>query len=136
MAVVRTSPLPPGRYWVVVFERDALEWSLWTRRYADRVKVRATQGLDPGSVLENLLGGNAPAEWVQFDVTEPVPWEGPGFPNSIPEGIPVPTSWGEVVQAPEPEPTTEERLSSIGTTLIWGAVAFGIGLVLVNKLTK
>lgn len=136
MAVERKDPLPVGRYWVVVFERDNAKWDQWIKQFSpDRVKVRATAGLDPAGVLGNLLGSAAPGYWVQFDVVQPTPWVGIGYPTIVPGGAPTPTSPTDVIQAPPPE--TSEGLASelAGKALLFGGAAL-VGIFLLARLTR
>lgn len=115
MAVERRDPLPIGRYWVFVFERDRDAWARWTAQFSPRwVRVRATSQLDHAGLGANALeqlkaltgvdltSGERPADFVQFDVLEPVPWLGIGFPNIVPKGLPSPIGPTDVIDAPEP----------------------------------
>jgi hypothetical protein len=133
MAVEKSDPLPPGRYWIVVFKRDEQAWNQWIEQFSpERVKVRASAGLDPGGLLDNLLGtGSTPGYWVQFDVLEPVPWIGIGYPTIVEQGKPSPTSPTDVITAPEPETTDE-----LAGKALWIGAGVVVGLFLLNKLIK
>lgn len=132
MAQERRDPLPIGRYWVVVFERDDAKWNQWIKQFSPAyVQVRASAGLDPAGVLGNLLGSAAPGYFVQFDVVKPVPWVGIGFPTIVPTNEPAPTSPTDVVQAPEPETPEDVR-----TKALWIGAAALVGLFAIARLTR
>lgn len=70
-AVERSNPLPPGRYWVDVFQTDSPAFLAWRARNAQSVGIEVTQHFD----------SEPWRDFVIFKVTSPVPWEGPGFPT-------------------------------------------------------
>lgn len=78
MAQERRSPLPVGKYWVDVYEKDWGMFQDWLDRNRSIVKVIATEQYDEEDPKR---------QWFLFQVTggpggEFLPqWDGPGFPT-------------------------------------------------------
>lgn len=116
-AVQRANPLPPGRYWVDVFENDSPDFSSWLAANRSTVSIVSTQHFDANA------GGPA-RDWVLFTTSAPTPWNGPGFPTIADASV---TSSSDTAVRPPPAPdiTTLDPLEAV-TTL----PAMKIGLAL------
>lgn len=101
----RENPLPAGRYWVDVFEADQPAFRLWLESHSGPVKVVSTES-HPAD------GGGPARDWYLFEVAEPVPWEGPGFPT-IATNV---TSSDDTVQKPPPEPGVLDQAADFVTS--------------------
>lgn len=144
MAVERRDPLPPGRYSFFVLVSDGPAWAKWLGEQGGRVRVvaqvdkRALGTSVPvfatrwdGTIIQDLVGTD-----VLFDVLEPTPWVGFGFPSieSAPPTGPVPSeprsvdSWVKEKRdnpeyQPDPSATDElARLIKLGGLFLLGAV--------------
>lgn len=144
MAQERRNPLPIGRYWVYVPE-DKLEfWQAWLAAHPS-VQSRAAEALmelvdrswiwslTPAALLPGDQGvlQRTAGYWILFDVTSPVPWNGPGFPTIVTD-LTI-TRAAQVVQAPDlkdtPKTGLEKFFDSLGTAgvvVVWG----GAGIIL------
>lgn len=100
MAVERSTLLPAGRYWVTVVGADAIaRFDAWLARYREQANVRVlSTSLDAGG------WNRKPSQFIVFEVIRPgvVSWEGPGLPNKIPPGAPIP-SRSDTAKRPDPE---------------------------------
>jgi hypothetical protein len=100
MAVERRSPLPVARYWVDVSPAAAPAFNAWVAASAGAVAVRTTSTYDDGWT------------WYLFDVTSPVPWNGPGFPTIATPDVKTPAD--VITSPPVVAPTLNETITSIG----------------------
>ncbi len=122
--VERRNPLPVGRYWVDVFEKDAASFAAWLAAHKADVRVRTTQHFD-----------TTPArDWVLFEVVRPVDWQGPGLPD-VATGDVVASS--DTVQRPPPEKDALQKISDAfsgsGTALVVLGVAAIAALAFMNR---
>ena len=137
MALERRNPVPPGRYWVDVFDQVSTHPAThgqntqtafrdWLRRNAATVQSESTQSFDT----------EPPRDFYIFRVLAPTLWEGPGFPEVAPASV---QSSADTAQRPDPEKDPLDQLGdalgsagSQASALVF-AVAVGAGaLVLVN----
>jgi hypothetical protein len=126
-ALQRANPLPPGRYWVDVFETDSPAFSSWLAVNRATVNVVSTEHFDQNA------GGPA-RDWVLFQITGPTPWNGPGFPTIADPSV---TSSSDTAERPPPAPDPTTSLAdamdrqlhmwNMGTLL---GVGMGLGAVL------
>lgn len=95
--IERRSPLPIGRYWQDIFEKQSPAWNRWATEHvgSGAVKIVNSQTFnrDPlrdGSLLPDFLKDDKAGTlgipyrfWVLFDVLRPVPWPQTelGFPE-------------------------------------------------------
>lgn len=88
----RTSPLPPGLYWIdVIDEPHQIEFAAWTFENASKVQIEATEFFEAVSWPDCPIteGECSPSRvWAKFRVIEPVAWNAVllGFPNIISPG--------------------------------------------------
>ena len=102
MALQRTNPLPVGRYWIDIFgEEKNLEFRSWLARNSASLTVEKDE-------YHIATDGYPMHTWYRFAVTAPVAWEGPGFPDIIPEGESGPNTTSETAQTPHVPSTGEE----------------------------
>lgn len=102
-AVERRSPVPPGRYWVDVFEPAQAAFRAWLEEHAAHVRVVNTSSHEP-------VGGYPARDWYLFEVIAPVPWEGPGFPTIASSDV---KSSQDTADRPPPEPDFAEKLGDL-----------------------
>lgn len=100
MAVEKRNPLPPGRYWVDVFDRDRAAFREWLDSYSGVVVVLSTESYDANA------GGPA-RDWYLFHVHGHVAWNGPGYPTIADAQV---TSSRDTQQGNEPTPDAVEQL--------------------------
>lgn len=138
MAVERRNPLPPGRYWVDVFDRVALSGPFagtneqqsfreWLKAFSFTLHVEATETHD----------SDPPRDWYLFRVEQPTPWLGPGFPTIATPDV---KSSADTVQRPDPEKDPLDSglfdTGARGLLLIGGLLAAGLVLTNVNLLVS
>jgi hypothetical protein len=144
MAVERRDPLPPGRYWTFILERELGDWQRWVSEHQGEVHVVAAErksALAPflpavfatrpdGSIIMDAKGA-----WFLFDVLEPVPWVGFGFPTIVTD-LAI-TSSSQVEQAPDPEPdggAAEGVWREVKNTVLLGGAIYLGGVLLTRYL--
>lgn len=103
MALQRQNPLPVGRYWVDVTEKDFSKFEEWLKRntsvHVVTVEETPRKQVSPGEAGPIGYAEYWPAtRWYLFDVKVPTAWEGPGFP-SIAKGE---TTKDDTVDKPPP----------------------------------
>jgi len=138
MAVQRKNPVPPGKYWVDMFDTigpggGILGFDAWLRRNDDKVKLLkreehgATFAWDPFS--GEPATGSRRRVWYLFQVQQPVAWtKGWGFPtivstgdNPSPPNKPEPQTSDDTVQKPTipgPMEQLSEMFSDAKTVLV------------------
>ena len=99
-ALERHNPVPPGKYWVDVFEQDSSAFYDWLAANRAAVHVDATESFPSND------GGPA-REWYLFTVGSPVQWKGPGFPTIAEPNV---TSSADTAQRPDPEKDPLDKL--------------------------
>lgn len=130
-ALERKSPLPVGRYWQDIFEKQARDWSEWVlpKLEAGTVKIVREEFFraDPlrsGEWLPDVLrpgtGEIRERSWFLFDVLSPVDWPATklGFPTiATPD---VKTSADTAINPPGPTPLEEigDAVKGVTTPLI------------------
>jgi len=139
MPIMRTNPLPPGRYWVDVFDPKRGEFRGWLADHSDTVHVVHQE--------DKLPRDDYPAEtWYLFEVLAPTPWEGPGFPTIADDSVkasvdtsdrpaPPPSiaeQTGEVIDSVEAAAKSAEEAAKTG---LWGVVLLGVGVILYKILS-
>lgn len=137
-ALVRTEPLPVGRYWIDVFVEPFANrsiWDVWLQNalMTDSVHVEVTEHRPADS------GGPA-RDFFIFRVKKPLGWmiaEYVGWPNTAPSGI---KSSDDTVQKPPPEPGLLDTLRKDGLPgwvpwAVGGTIAV-VGLVALSKLVR
>jgi hypothetical protein len=147
--IERKSPLPKGRYWQDIFEKQASDWNAWLAPNLQSgavqiVKVERFKSnpLQDGSWLPEPLqpdnAGTIPARmWVLFDVVTPVAWPAVqlGFPTIADKGV---TTSDDTAQNP-PGPSIPEEIGTAAAGLVkpivWG-VAIALGLAVFSHTRK
>ena len=139
MAMQRSNPLPPGKYWVDVFDPDRSDFRGWLADNAVTLRVDKQE--------DKLARGGYPAEtWYLFTVLSPTPWNGPGFPTIAEGGI---TTADDVAQRPDPPPGVTEQAGEVldsieagakaaedaAKTGFWAVLALGVGVILYKILS-
>lgn len=105
MALQRQNPLPVGRYWVDVTEKDFSKFEEWLKTNTASLQVITTEEKERRPVTPGETGPIGYSQywpatrWYLFDVKAPVNWEGPGFPTIAGEGV---TSSEDTVDRPPP----------------------------------
>lgn len=100
-ALERRNPLPPGRYWIDLFEKDSPAWLAWRAR--NNVKIEVTEHFSSDPVRDFII----------FRVDAPVPWEGPGFPTIAPASV---QSSSDTLDRPPPEKDPLDKLTDFVTS--------------------
>src|ERR1044071_7814320 len=100
-SLVKADPLPPGRYWIDIFEKDVDAWVAWNAAHVQTVQVEKTEFFE-GDKTWQYLGwvypwvpgsGNMAAvpdrAFVIFTVSAPTAWgiaDRVGWPSEAPAG--------------------------------------------------
>lgn len=146
MAIERRDPLPPGRYWVFLYLAELETWQAWVSRNFPRVTVRASElqtvtpdnplwGVTPsGAIIKDPAG-----EVVLFDVAEPVPWIGIGFPTIVKQTGQTPEAirqaMTEVASTPEPaEGVIAKTMRELGGVIFMGGALY-LAVMLIHSDT-
>jgi hypothetical protein len=131
MALERANPIPPGTYYVDVFDQGAGPVASQNQPAAFEAWLRA-----PGTVarvLRRERRGNV--TFTLFEVLEP----SERWPLSAGLGLPTrasaSTRLDDVVQVPEPV-TSTGLLASVGEGIKSAAITVAVGYVIVKLLTK
>lgn len=124
MAIERRNPLPTGRYWVDVFDPHRRAFKEWLED--NHVTVEQTKEYETNTPL---------GTWYLFSVSEPVQWEGPGFPTIADASV---QSHDDTAQKAPPEKEGLEKLEEIvENTGSFLAIAAMLGVAYVGyKLLK
>jgi len=107
--LVKDNPLPPGRYWIDIFEKDVSTWVGWSGGNAATVHIEKTEFFAGTTKVDTVLG------WIY-------PWV-PGSGQSIPDRafviftVIIPTSWGiaDSVGWPNTAPASIQTSSDTST---------------------
>lgn len=96
MGIERRNPVPPGRYWIDIFESGFSAWQTWLASNRSTVRVESTE--------EHPAAGDAPArQFFIFSVSAPILWpenRGLGLPSIADPGVS--SSADTVVRPPPP----------------------------------
>lgn len=149
-ALVRTNPLPVGRYWIDIFPDGIADWVGWSGGNLATVSVEKTELYEGTSKIAEWLGWIYPwvptptnpdktvlpdRVWVIFNVSAPTEWTiagSVGWPSTAPKGV-IETS-DDTVQKPDPYAEQEDRLKWIKYSA-YGLVGV-VGLLAVAKLVR
>lgn len=114
--VVHSDPLPPGRYWIDIFEKGLPAWVGWSGGNLSTVQVEKTEIYQGTSKVLEALGWIYPwvpadpvvptRAFVIFNVSAPTDWgveNDIGWPSVAPKGV-IETS-DDTVQKPKAEDT-------------------------------
>ena len=129
MAMVRTNPLPAGRYWIWIAADKEASW------LAFRVKNFGTLTIESEAPTHEGYGWNETRSGTTyiFNTTEPVPWvPGFGFPNTADAGI----TTADTIQRPQ-VPTisddirraaaaAEEAANTLATVVVVGVLIWAL----------
>jgi len=141
MAIERRDPLPPGRYWVFLYTSELERWQAWVTANTNRVKVRASElqtttpnnpmwGITPtGTIIKDPVG-----EAILFDVLQPVPWIGIGFPTIVKEQGSSPEAIMRAMTEIATAPLPEEGFFAAGLRQFGGLLLMGGALYLAVTL--
>lgn len=125
MAVERSNPLPPGRYWVDVSPDDRGAFDGWLQANRGTVVVRSTS-----------QDGSSDWQWILFDVTAPAMafWNGPGYPTIADPSV---TTESQVKQVPMPEGAGGVDLAAklLKGAAPWALAAF-LGVQLIKRVLR
>lgn len=143
-SIERRDPVPAGRYWIYIDEKESSRWQAWVKAQQGKVAVIATEAQQSMAtwlpaifvtrwdldIIKSTVG-----YWLLFDVKEPVPWVGLGLPTSVID--PHVHSSSEIMTAPAPK--SEEELNPIGELYSTASTAlkvamWGAGAVVLFKL--
>jgi hypothetical protein len=119
-AIERRNPLPVGKYWVDVFEKDGPNFEHWVTKNKGSVFIRATEHFDSDPVRN----------WYRFETTAPVLWEGPGLPTILEPGV---TTSSDTAVRPDPPASAVDQAQSLlegGASAVWGTFGKGLAWVL------
>jgi hypothetical protein len=126
-ALVRTDPLPVGRYWIDIFRDNPANlsvWEVWLANYQASGNVVVTK------TESRVADSGGPArDWYVFEVRKPTGWgiaQYVGWPNTAPSGI---QTSDDTVQKPPPEKGPLEEggfFDKAKPWLIGGAILVGV----------
>lgn len=146
----RRNPLPPGRYWTDVFDKQLAAWNAWAIANVKSGKIKIVKAenftADPlrsGEWLPSFLrpdnAGTIPARlWVLFDVLEPATWNAQqmGFyPTIATPNVKTSADTAQNPPGPSPLEEIEDAAASAIKPLAWAAGAY-LALSLLLKLRK
>jgi len=124
MPLVKTEPLPVGRYWIDIFgTEDGQAFTKWQAFNSEFVKIEKTEHYEANAEAGAPEGG----DFVIFTVSQPVAWglaSRIGWPSTA--GAEVQTSQ-DTIQAPPPEPNFWEQVGADGKLSVAGWVPWAIG---------
>jgi len=130
--VERANPLPIGKYWVDVFDKDAPSFQGWLDSNKNAIHVDATQTFP---AVTHWFEPDEPGRtWYLFSVKNPVQWEGPGLPTIATKEVQVS---GDTVQRPAaPEDPLDQiqppNFTDISKTLSRVPIYLAIGVAVVG----
>lgn len=143
---VKTEPLPPGVYWIDVYDTEENDANIatfhdWIELNKATVRVLRTEVHDTGEtwfqefpwagVLSLLLAKKIVGIWTLFEVTAPTNWFQQlslGWPNEGQKG----QNARDTIQAPDPEPTIFDK--EWGSESTWIPWAVGGGVVVLGLM--
>jgi hypothetical protein len=123
--LMRTNPLPAGRYWLDVFGDNRDKMSTWLKTNAASLQVEDTESFEATT--------DFPArDFYIFSVKSPAPWDAVtfGYPTVADSSV---KSSNDTVQKPQVESSTQILQSAADTVTkiaFWSAVAIAGVLVL------
>jgi hypothetical protein len=126
--------IPPGRYWIDVFEPKWSAWSAYQRSWPGVLQVESTQRFQANA------GGPA-RDFLIFKVIAPLVWDAVafGYPTIAASSV---KSSEDTVQRPAPEPSFIENLNPLASAesaltggLFWLG-ALGLGAAALYGLTS
>jgi hypothetical protein len=130
MAMMRTNPLPIGKYWQDVFAEKQAAFRAWLTKNKATVHVDTTESTSVEGTDKDAQG-NPARDWYLFTVSSPTKWEGPGYPTIATPDV---KSSADTVTRPAPEIDPLDKLSlglgdlgAVGGTV--GKVAMGTVVV-------
>lgn len=130
-AVQRANPLPPGRYWIDVFDDNIPIFDQWSLAFsqAGLIRVEATEHFDAKPYLPPFQDSQPERNWILFRVIAPTPFDQLrfGFPTIATPDI---DDSSDTVQRPEPE-----QPFNIGRALILTGLTIGGFLILSSYLS-
>lgn len=113
--IERRNPLPPGRYWIDVFDPHRRNFRDWLEK--NSVTVEQSKEYETSTPL---------GTWYLFSTTEPIQWEGPGFPTIADQSV---QSHDDTADKAPPEKEglekIEEMVENAGSFLTLAAMAGG-----------
>lgn len=129
----RKDPVPAGRYWLYITTAEVPRWDEWVKEHADRVQVIATEAQEALSSWLPMLFVTRPdlsiitnveGYWVLFDVLQPVPWVGLGYPTHVID--PSVQSATDISTAPPPAPDSSpwDTVATLTKLAGWGLGAY------------
>lgn len=150
-ALERRNPLPPGRYWQDIFDKQAADWDKWAQENeaAGNLKIvkfeyfrpdpfRSGEWL-PVSLQPESMGAIPARTWLLFDIIKPTDWPATklGFPTIVDDPAAVQSSADTAVNPPGPSPLEEtgEAIAGALKPIAWGLGAL-LGLKLLWELRR
>lgn len=118
MAVERANPLPVGWYWVAVPPDGHPTEPMTVGPFGEWLTS------DGVRLAQSSAISGTDWTWYLFEVTKPVNWQGPGYPEKAPAG----TGTKPDVVADEPEPAVDASKRAFGKWINIGLFIFG-GLI-------
>lgn len=137
MAIERRRPLPIGRYWVDVFEKDRANWEAWRNSFvgSDWASIEHSESFEAND------GGEA-REFIIFRTTKPLVWPDDVMRFGVNVAGPDIQSSADTVQKPADPVSPIDRLSegvdSLFKTMSYvvGGVVVAVGAVALLSLLK
>lgn len=135
MTIERRRPLPEGRYWIDITAEDRPKWDTWVEgmKAIPSVTIEKVQHIEATDSQWNPFGeGTAPAaperDFAIFRLSAPnIAWEAAGLKSPNIAGTDVQGA-EDVSQAPPPEPSATEQISTaIGGLGTAAKVGIGVG---------
>lgn len=96
----RHNPLPPGRYWIDIFESGQQAWVFWTMYANVNLKILKMEHYEG-----DVSAGYESRDWILFETTAPLTWDTElakkiGWPNIAGKNV---NTSDDTVQKPEAE---------------------------------
>lgn len=126
MTVERRRPLPPGRYWLDIFEPKRVAWEIWStamsRMDPPRVHIETTRHFEPdsGSTAHDFIIFTTAGETIYSDVLP--------SPNLAPATI---TTSDDTLTRPDAPPDVLDQLTEAASKVGTGAkIGLTIGIAI------
>jgi hypothetical protein len=153
----RKSPLPVGRYWQDIFEKQAHDWDLWLQQHEvegpnrsptsddsvslEKFEFFRADPLRDGSWLPEAFDPNAgrinSRMWVLFNVLKPVDWPATklGFPTIADQTVQTSADTADNPPGPSPIDEVKDAVVDAVKPVLWVAGIVG-AFLLVRELRR
>lgn len=142
MAVERRDPVPPGRYWVFILPKEEEQWARWVTANQATVRVVGVERKEKLEPYVPAIFATRPdlsiimqdgGAWLLFDILQPTPWVGLGFPTIVNSSS---VKSSSQVEQGEVVPSQGSGPADFATKIALGAAPWLLGAYLGVQLIK